>query len=249
MATEQEEWTGKSSNGPILPRTPILPPGPVQLYNPAIGGLNLQSKLYRPSYYTVQFELTLVDAPGRTVNGLKALAEVTWTVKGNPVRRLISVYSGTVISGGGEYVNVNLVDDSEPGALQGATYNATINLALGARPSTGMPPTLFSRAVSVLSGSTYPPYTLPAGGAIAIAVPQNAGVNQVLIDAVQSAGSVAELPNDIIISHNAGAVLMQRYNLSSGSRFIPLAPGSTTVSLNSRSAVDYQITPIWGVEG
>lgn len=238
--------TGWSANGILSPRDPALPIVAPVFYQPPKGAILLQAKLQQPSYYTVQFELALQANQFIVSVGTKGIAEIIWSVKGNSIRRVISVYSGTVISGTGEHVSVTLLDDSEPGLAPVANYPATINLALGTRPSTPQPPTLYSREVI---GGTYPPYTLAAAGVLSIAVPFNVGANQIFLQVRQSAASTAVLPNDIVVEQSAGGTIMAVYNLEYCNGWIPLAPGTTSVLVRNRSAVNYQVVPVWGIEG
>ena len=242
--------TGWSATGLIKRRLPILPITSPITYHTAVGGLTLQTELHTAKYYTVQFELQM-PVPGVSVVsfGLKSIAEVIWSVKGNSVRRVLTVYNGTAISGTGEHVTVKLKDDSEAGTSPSAReYPATINLAEGTRPSAQIP-TFFSR--QIVNGE-YPPYTIVPAGTVIFSYPANTGANSLMIAYEQfpTGTNAAMLANDLVMTSLLGGLNTLSYAITSGPpQFMPIAPGTTHILINNNSAVTYRVTPIWGIEG
>lgn len=240
--------TGWCANGTLITPTSTPLPPPADLVRTG-ESITLQTELKTPGYYTLQFFLSSrrpALAPGITYRGK---AEIIWTVKGNSVRRVISVYSGSAISGAGGYVQVKLIDDSVTvfAGLIRQPYPASIILAEGTRAGVPTPPTLID--YDTIIGGTRPPYTIAAGANIFIPVPDDSGVNQVMIWSAQVAGSVAVVsPNDLV-GRFTGGYNDGRFGLDYFNRWIPVSPGQENLQIFNRSAVDYQVMPIWGIEG
>ena len=240
--------TGWCSNGTLItPQpTPLAPPNDQIRSGESIV---LQTELKEPGYYTLQFFLNARRdplAPGITYRGK---AEILWTVLGNTVRRVISVYSGAAISGAGGYVQVSLKDDSYSvfGGLSRQTYPASIILAKGTRASTPQPPVLYDD--EIVNGQRVP-YTSAPGSTLSIPVPDDSGVNQVLIQYAQLSGTVAPVsPNDLVAQFSGGITTNQQ-NMEFFNRWMPVPSGAEFLQLFNRSATEtYRISPVWGVEG
>lgn len=241
--------TGWCANGFLVTPTgtPLPPPADQRRTGESIV---LQTELKEPGYYTLQFFLSARRdplAPGITYRGK---AEIIWTVKGNSVRRVISVYSGTAISGAGGYVQVKLIDDSMTvfAGVNRQSYPASILLAHGTRAGTPTPPVLMDD--DALVGGLRPPYTLAAGATILIPVPDDSGVNQVMILAGQAAAPSTALvsPYDVVGRWNGG-YSDAWFGLDYMNRWTSVSPGMEFLQMQNRSAVNYVIRPVWGVEG
>ena len=231
--------SGWSANGILT--TPVAHAGSPNTFSRDGKGLALQAELKDSGYYSVQF--SLIPPPGNT-SVLRAEAEVTWSVQGNSIRRILSVQTGTVISGTGQAVNVKVYDVSEPSpGVATIDYLVSVNIAKGTRPTTPQPPTFYSREII---NNIRPPYQVAGGGFINITVPADIGINQFLLATSQFSGSSAQVgPNDLTALVNNFAT----FNYSYFNSWQPLAPGATSIIVNNNTADLWFITPIWGIEG
>lgn len=137
-------------------------------------GVGLQAEFPVLGNYTVQFNIAPVayTTGGGIPSHSTARAEITWSVKGNFVRRVISVVDGSSITGTAEAVNVRLLDDSGPLPDPGEPrdYLGSIQVAYGTRGSNKQPPFLFVATTSVDPGmSTIVP------------IPNDVGANSVFV--------------------------------------------------------------------
>jgi hypothetical protein len=75
---------------------------------------NLQEGELEPGEYTIQFQVIEPPIDGL---GFSAYAYVTWKVDGQQLDRIVSVFSGSAISGVANAVHVQLLDQSERGSI------------------------------------------------------------------------------------------------------------------------------------
>lgn len=234
--------------------------------------VSIQADFKTAGYYTLQFGVTPPNARnGFDISGnVVAQAEVLWSVKGNFVRRFFNVYNGTTISGAGEGILVRVRDASEPNVFvdDPTKYQVTVNLIPGARPNmaNGMPPLFTPRTplTNLLNpaAETTPPYPLPSGAtALVIPIPKNCGITSVMLLIARQTDEAGTQPVDITNSQ----ILIEQQNASgnlgwlnydSCYQFVPLAPGTTQLSLsNSTDSSNPDditlvwVTPIFGIDG
>jgi hypothetical protein len=102
----------------------------------------------------------------------QAYALITWLVDGVPSQRLISIASGTSITGVGEYVSVQAWDSSVPfNGDPNPDYPISCIVAPGTRGSTSLPPTWFPQPATF--------EVLASGLGPVINIPQNVGIRSV----------------------------------------------------------------------
>lgn len=75
---------------------------------------NLQPGQLEPGEYTLQFQVIEPPIDGL---GFGTYAYITWKVNGQQLNRIVSVFSGTAISGVANAVHVHLQDQSERGSV------------------------------------------------------------------------------------------------------------------------------------
>lgn len=190
----------------------------------------------RAAVFTVQLGLNVGDGDGQPV---QAQAEITWSINGTPIRRVVSISQGCSITGVTESIDVRVYDVTP--TVDGSTvyeYVALINVAPGPRSATSLPP--FLRAW---------PFTqqLIASGSTALQVPDNAGVVgfRLSVAATGTAGAT------VTMTDNLGTVYDQ-YVVPPGvnSIFVPLAPGTTSLLItNNDSANPINISGQWAIDG
>jgi hypothetical protein len=139
---------------------------------------NLQIDNLEAAEYTLQFQ---VIEPPIDLLGIATYAVIRWKVQGQQIQRIISVFSGAVIGGVAQAVDVYLIDQSDrsntgfffaltailvPGSplVTLAGGGAPINLA-------GNQQVFFTAQPGVAYGLAQPVVNLPAGGTFALATP------------------------------------------------------------------------------
>jgi len=214
----------------------------------------LQQNL-EPGYYTLQFWTQ--DPPG-VLASFRAKAEILWTVKGGPIRRVIDVYNGASISGAALGINCEVTDASPVGVGPQVPYDVTINLVKGTRPTFGgsQPPVLTPR--DVIGGNT-PPYLILSQSSIDVTVPENSGINSVMIMATQEyPGAVNTIPItngdlEVFFMNSASATFFGSVNYDGFQKFVPVPAGTKVLRITNNSfgatAQAFRVTPIFGVEG
>lgn len=184
--------------------------------------------------YTVQFALTVPQ--GSFIN---PVAEISWSVEGVTVRRLVSVTNGCSVTGVGQGVKV-VVKDQTPqniaGITYGVAYQVDITVAPGSRSSVNQPPTYTPIGGTVITFAplvetvVLAPFSVPPGGLAVVAVPQNAGVISAYVTAVS---------DDFSPLGQFKAVVDQVDQISTGRRiydafpqsFVPIVPEITALNL------------------
>lgn len=217
--------------------------------------VSLQATFKYVGYYTVQFSMQLPDTEFET-GGIFALADITWTVAGNPITRRVSIVNGMTISGMGESVYVEMYDFSE--ADPDSVYQVACSVARGTRPVAGNIPNISintetlkteaeRRGESVVS-------VLTPGASRTWDVPPNVGVNSVFIQVAPvayAADNYKSLQDTFIgfweLTQQAGI------GFDNLNRWIPIMPASARINLKLDAAYvgaeGVYVAPIWGVEG
>lgn len=205
--------------------------------------VKLSANFPETGYYTAQFNVTNLP-----LNGV-VTATAIWSVEGNSVQRVISVSSGTTISGPGQGVNIVINDNttvfgSGAGEVpQGTPYSVSVQVSPGSRPSGSNPP--------ILIGQPNGAIILPIGpSSVSFPVPQNSGVTSIEIVAMgeQPVAGYAQ-PNIIVEQLNAGGVIYATYN-PVGAGFVPIAPGVASVKIHNLDTSNYAYAQIfWGIDG
>lgn len=193
-----------------------------------------------PDYYTLQFNL-FRPANAAPTEKVAAEAEVIWTVEGNSVRRVITISSGSVISGCGNNAVVKLRDVSTNPS--GINYPVSVQITKGTRPAVQQPPMLYGEY-----------FTITPGNSVTIPIPQNAGVISAYMGiALINAGSIGPIPNDAIkaLFSVGGASLTIAGFDQMMSGWVPVPPGADQLAIFwiNASAQDLEGSVIWGIEG
>jgi len=184
--------------------------------------------------YTIQF---FVSQPS-TVGFINPQAEISWSVEGNTIRRVVSVTNGVSVSGVGQAAKV-VVRDQTPqgigGITYGITYDVSVTIAPGSRPTTGQPPLNNAASGIVLGGgaTVLTPFSVAPGalGDIDIAVPVNAGAISYYATAVPSDLS-ALTPGVAFVQQVDSSNTPRRINdLAITTGFIPLVPEAVALIL------------------
>lgn len=198
--------------------------------------LSMQANFPVSQYYTVQFGVIVPLDP--LFSGFDAVAEITWIVEGQLVRRRVSVGNGVSVSGPGQAVKVVVSDVSIP-AIAGFEYTVSVQVTPGTRPSVSRPPTL--RGFSVQQA-------LLGGGTLDLAVPENAGVISVETSyAFDVAQPTVGFPILVQQSSFFGAIKSYYANVETG--FVALAPNAQVVTLFNLDVHAYFVQWTWGIDG
>lgn len=235
----------------------------------------VQAEFKNPGYFTIQFGIQAPIVAGISLAGNTICeAEILWSVAGNTIRRYISVFNGTSISGAGEGVRVRMIDNSlgNFNAPNGASYPVTVMIIPGTRPTmAGSQPPFYTpnESLTFFPGTPQTPaYSMttpgPTNQELDIAIPENCGINSVMLLASQSAQDdpTDVMTNNSIFFQQLGTVgltskVLANYNYDMVGRWLPLYPGANeirvvrnTFNLTPPSlAPNIYVTPFFGVEG
>ena len=197
-------------------------------------GISLQANFKATGNYTVQFGITQPILEALSGRVIKALAEITWSVEGNDVRRLVNCVNGMTVSGTGQAVKVRVYDASDANPVE---YQVSIQVVKGTRSSVQHPPFLYGDRETLL-----------AGAQTQIPIPQNAGVTSVYvpIGKIGTAGAINN--NEIQVIHENLVSVLSQYD-PTVFQWVPIAGGATSITIVNNSTADLRITPVWGIDG
>jgi hypothetical protein len=188
--------------------------------------------------FTVQFFVSRANLTGTNVNQ-RAKATITWSVAGNSVQRVISLYDGASISGVGEAVRVVVEDDSfrngpaTPNDVK--PYQVSFQFAPGTRPSQQQPPYLF----------IFHPTGFVNVSNISIPIPENIGAisTNVFISGIPGITATVSMEGN-----NAGAT-WDMSNNDENQRWRPIPPGCVTLNVALSAPGRPAIALMIGIDG
>jgi hypothetical protein len=166
----------------------------------------------------------------------RAYAEIRWLVDGVGVRRLISVGSGEQVTGVGEYVSVQIWDDTTPDdADPNPTYDIVCVVAPGTRGSTATPPTYFPKPNT---------FILASSASANILIPPNVGIKTLSV--------VTDDPANVQIEFldYAGNIIFETTAADVGTDHFEIPRGGLEVVLtNTNMAAANNTSIAFGVSG
>jgi len=193
--------------------------------------------------YTIQFGINLPPGSGPTKGVAYARADVTWSIAGGNVKRTIDIINGRLVSGVGEAVKV-LMYDNTPSAYPGAgtPYGVFCQVTKGTRPSQNQPPTLqaFQLIQTLTAFGT-------AGQVIVVPVPPDAGVISVEVCGFDVTDKVEG--NLRVAMVNAGGGIAKDYVSPGPDHFVPIAPGTASLTINNLNSNDVGVQVTFGIDG
>lgn len=219
----------------------------------------LQANFPRSGYYTVQFSVSYPFVENEFPPNFLTLAEVVWSVEGNFIRRLMSLYNGAVISGSGQAVKVTLLDYSSVAVGGPFQYGVSVQVTPDARPAEVAPPTYQANTDASIAESARPGLSavtaIAAGASATFEVPKNAGVNGFMIQCtgrqVPSVPFVEQQLQDgvgITVSNSLSSTVLVLDGRSLD-KWIPMPPDAAEIEVSNGSALDIAVTPIYAIEG
>lgn len=242
--------TGWSAEGPLISASDANP-------NPQ-DAVHLQVDFGEAAaqYYTLQFSLVPpAFADTENTADIRGKAEIRWSVEGNFVRRVVSVWNGSSISGLGQGVSIKITDDTynPDDAPTSFIYRVSVQVTKGTRPTLGgtQPPIYQPLLAGEIAPLTLDPditWLVPAGSTLDVPIPEDAGVNCVYIGTQGSSGAALE-PEAVQTIQFANGIGVMYGTLRNCNRFEPLLPGATQIRLGNNTAADLRVTIFWGVEG
>lgn len=196
--------------------------------------------------HTISFEIEAPTDGSQWIRVAEAL--VSAFLDGNSYTRRVSVIDGQSLTMVGNKVSVRVEDKSRttpavPGAPK-EPYNVGIFIGPGTRGGSAQPPTL----IPAIDPATL---ILAPGGSVVIPIPVDAGVTSLAVTVFDQAfGVIAE--NKVEVQQNLGAleVLRQYDPRDSGSLWVPLGSGVTSIKLMNHTAgqtIAFSIT--FGIDG
>ena len=201
--------------------------------------VTMQADFPEADVYTVQFA---VDPP--TAGVYRATAQISWTVEGNTITRLVDVANGVAVSAPSQAVRV-IINDATPsdaGATLNQSYGITVSATRGTRPNTGQPPTYLAFPIQVQIG--------PSAN-LQFQIPQGAGAISLEVAAASTLATAS--PDLLIEQQNASAVVLKSYRYLDqgvGVGFVPLSALATEIELSNLDGVNaVNVSACFGIEG
>lgn len=218
--------------------------------------IKLQCQFPVAGVYTVQFNLL-----GATLDKyLNPVAEIVWSAAGNFVKRKVSVTNGVSITGVAEAVDVrvrdesvsvNVADPATPPSPSNLiqTYEGSIQVARGGRPSTQQPAIFYDTYVNSNGQRLIGSKVIANGAASDIPIPRDIGIISVYIsplNAITPATGVA----------TSTATFLTFGSIEQGSipfdTWAPVPPNAAAIryrvnALSPYGSVDFLTA--WGIDG
>lgn len=202
-------------------------------------GLAMQKQFPIAGVYTAQFN---IDQGNQPINvRVRAEAIIDWTVAGNSVRRIISVYDGVSISGTASAVNIAVRDTSIALATP-IEYSVSIQITPGTRASHSMPPFLERDGAVIVAPAASSDRTVPI----------DAGVIAVYTSLATDTLGTPIASGDVRIRHiDNNASVLKSYDPVLVSGWVPLSPGTTEIRYEVDAGVgsDVRFQTTFGIEG
>ncbi len=211
----------------------INPPGTANPNPKGQPDVHLQAELDAAAVFTVQFMTTPIKSTDFFSSNLP-VAVIEFAVNGVTIRRKVSVYDGSSISGPGQACSVDVFDETED-PLHSGPYNVGITVTRGTRGGFDVP-TL----------QNIPMVTVPAGATHDFTIEQNVGAVLVRFD-IGNIGSTIDKTKYVIqfldASNSAIATVQDPTD------WIPIPPGATTIVFQSHDAVQADVRMVLGIDG
>lgn len=208
----------------------------------------LQVSPLDPGNYTIEFTV-LPPADGL---GFAAYAIVNWKTAGHQLTRKVSVFSGAVLSGVCDSVDIFIVDVSQIGVagfpVTPQAYQVGISLSRGARAANMQPATLMTQlsALPIIPNSDSN-----------FTIPSDAGVISALVTAARQSnnsgigsGGVI-IPTDVFArQYSQGSIVLNTwYPIAQSPGWVPIAGNAVSVDVRNEGTNNALINVIWGIEG
>lgn len=222
IETMNERANGWAASGNLVHKQPLTE-------------VSLQVNFPESRNYTAQFKLS------GDLRNKKTVAEITWTVNGNPVRRLVTVADGVSVQGAAQAVSVKIKDVSTQALGVGVDpqYLAIVTVVPGTRGSTSNPPTLDDQDLTDIATTSSEPFE----------VPQAAGIVAVGVVVYNASGNAIPDQEIQVVQVDAAGNAISAYDPRQFF-WVPLAAGCTLLIIRNRSATDVlTVKPIWGIDG
>jgi hypothetical protein len=186
-----------------------------------------------------------VVQPIASSTGVRCIAIVTWKVEGNQVRRVIDVGSGVTISGVSQSVDVQVQDQSwtvfGPAGVQ---YDVSALVSRGVRPSTSLPPILYS-AIDQASGA----YSIAPGASVIVPVPIDSGVVSAEVSVYDTTTPATE-PVFLEVQQRNALITNKIYSPVMQPGFVKIVGNSDNLRITNNSGADtVYVTVTWGIDG
>jgi hypothetical protein len=211
--------------------------------------VGMQASLPREDSLTVQFNVQGINPVCR--------AEITASVQGNRVKRLLSVSDGASITLRGKNIDVRVKDFTSTGGpfpVAGTKYQVSILGTLGVRAASKQPPlldplvyrTTVGGANIVIDG----PILVLAGSTIFVPIPEDSGVNSVFVTVDDGTGVTVFTQNEIVVRHmSIGGTAMKAYSPYIWADWVPVTSNSSFIGITNRSAVEAFASITFGIDG
>jgi len=208
------------------------------------GKFQLQESFHEaPGNYTAQFLVS--KQLGALVT---PVAQILWSAGGNTSPRLVSVFDGLAITGFCEHVTINVSDVTDPiEVAPPSQYDVTVLVGRGVRASISQPP-IYQTYITFNGATILGAIFLTAGSTFDIVMPQNAGVNSVMVTAsiIPVAGIITAA--DCVVEQHTVTRAVKNY-FPNDYDFVPISPQVSFIRLKNLSGVDIELSITWGIDG
>ncbi len=220
--------------------------GKLRTLRPQIG-VALNAQFQDVANYTAQFFLPtgrLVPAHGKAIPavGFRAIARVTWWVKGNPIKRVFHVGDGTSIVGTADAVDIQIVDDTRAtSGYADVDYDAVIAVTKGTRGSHKQP------VFYDFGQQTVAPAASPS-----VEIPDDIGSIAILVTATTDNPVIPLGAGDAVIAIDNGLNEVMRWDPFLTQDWLPLPPDALNITYAvdaTLGAASVVFTTFFGIDG
>lgn len=247
---QYEGIRGWSQGGKLVTGGLIVPSGAtdVNLIRGS-GGVSMQAALQEEDSLTTQFNIS-GNVPAN------AQADITSSVGGNEIRRVITVADGAAITTRGMNVRVVVRDFTDSSINTGNEYNVQIVSTLGVRANFKQPPflvplvyrvTAVGGVLAVYQGSILIPPTIESF----VPLPNDAGINSVFISVISADPTVVFAASEISArSYTSAALIINQYSPIGNPDWVPITPNTAQIGiLNSAAGANAVVSVFFGIDG
>lgn len=212
--------------------------------------VSLQAKLSHPDSLTVQFNLS-----GPKTGRANCRANISATVEGNEVNRIVTVMDGASITLRGQVINVEARDFTDPAIDNDNNYNVEILATLGVRAGNKQPPILNPLVKSTNFGSVgvlspiVAVIVVPALGTTFVPIPNDAGVISAFVTVISDGTAFTQ--DEVLVQHYTTTGTVLRDYDPRNYDWVPLTPttGSLGLKNNQAAAKNALFAVTFGVDG
>lgn len=214
--------------------------------------VTLQADFPISETYTIEFAKTNNPASN---NPIFAEALITWSVEGNYVTRRVNIGDGVSVSGVSQSVRVVMTDatTNQNGPPNGAEYSVSCQVTRGVRATTTQGPTLVPQMTTPantggVGNGAAGAFFVAAHSQVSISIPQDAGIVSIYVTAFDLTTN-SNAAGALTVTQGYGANPVKAYDSFLYDDWVPISPGTDTITLANFTGDNYFVSVTFGCDG